>query len=132
MLHLFNLTKNSIHDTYQINELASRDYRGKIDLRLFNDKIYSTVRLVFGDELEQLHTGAGFYAYKLTGRLATRQEKARLGRLIVRRIPELIPAIKSYPLRDPEPLRTCRKLFQCVKAKKRLAEILAQIATLVG
>ena len=71
--------------------------------------------------------GAGerlrFYTYKLNGRLATRQEKARLGRLIVRRIPELIPAIKSYPLSEPEQLRPCRKLFQSVKAKKRLTEI---------
>lgn len=132
MLYLFNLNHKSILDTYQINELASRDYRGKIDLRLFDDKIYSTVRLVFGDELEQLHTGARFYAYKLTGRLATRQEKARLGRLIVKQIPELIPAIKSYPLSVPELLRPCRKLFQSVKTKKRLTEILAQIAALVG
>ena len=62
------------------------------------------------------HIGPGFYAYKLNGRLATRQEKARLGRLIVRRIPELIPAIKSYPLSEPEQLRPCRKLFQSVKA----------------
>lgn len=132
MLHLFNLTQKSIHNSYQINELASRDYRGKIDLRQFEEKIYSTVRFVFGEELEQLHIGAGFYAYKLNGRLATRQEKARLGRLIVRQIPALIPAIKSYPLSVPERLRPCRKLFQSVKAKKRLAEIVAQIAALVG
>ena len=57
-------------------------------------------------------------------------EKARLGRLIVRRIPELIPAIKSYPLSEPELLRPCRKLFQSVKAKKRLTEIEALIAAL--
>ena len=50
------------------------------------------------------------------------------GRLIVRIIPELIPAIKSYPQRYPEELRTCRKLFQCVKAKKRLAKVSLQIS----
>lgn len=53
-----------------------------------------------------------------------------MGRLIVRRIPELTPAIKSYPLSEPELLRPCRKLFQSVKAKKRLTEIVALIAAL--
>lgn len=53
-----------------------------------------------------------------------------MGRLIVRRIPELTPAIKSYPLSEPELLRPCRKLFQSVKAKKRLTEIEALITTL--
>jgi hypothetical protein len=75
------------------------------------------------------HIGPGFYAYKLNGRLATRQEKARLGRLIVRRIPELIPAIKSYPQRTGA-AATLSKLFQSVKAKKRLTEIVALIAAL--
>lgn len=123
MLHLFSLIKNSIHNAYQTNELVSRNHREQLDLRLFEDKINGALSSVFGDELEHVHIGSGFYAYKLNGRLATRQEKARLGRLIVRRIPELIPAIKSYPLCQPELLRPCRKLFQCVKAKKRLAEI---------
>jgi hypothetical protein len=123
MLHSFNLIKNSIHNSFQANELVSRDYREQLDLRLFDDKINDALSSVFGDELEQVHIGPGFYAYKLNGRLATRQEKARLGRLIVRRIPELIPAIKSYPLSEPELLRPCRKLFQSVKAKKRLTEI---------
>ena len=130
MLYLFNLNHKSTLDTYQINELASRDYRGKIDLRRFDDKINGALSSFFGDELEQVHIGPAFYAYKLNGRLATRQEKARLGRLIVRRIPELIPAIRSYPLSEPEQLRPCRKLFQSVKAKKRLTEIEALIAAL--
>ena len=101
-----------------------------LDLRLFDDKINGALSSVFGDDLEHVHIGPGFYAYKLNGRLATRQEKARLGRLIVRRIPELIPAIKSYPLSEPEQLRPCRKLFQSVKAKKRLTEIEALITAL--
>lgn len=117
-------------DDYQTNQLVSRDYREQIDLRRFDDKINGALSSFFGDELEQVHIGPAFYAYKLNGRLATRQEKARLGRLIVRRIPELIPAIKSYPLSEPEQLRPCRKLFQSVKAKKRLTEIEALIAAL--
>ena len=67
MLHLFNLIQNSIHNSYQINELVSREHREQIDLRQFDDKIHSSLRLVFGDELEQLHIGTGFYAYKLNG-----------------------------------------------------------------
>ena len=130
MFHSFNLVKYSILDFYQANELVSRDYREQIDLRLFDDKINGALSSVFGDDLEHVHIGPGFYAYKLNGRLATRQEKARLGRLIVRRIPELIPAIKSYPLSEPEQLRPCRKLFQSVKAKKRLTEIEALITAL--
>ena len=85
-------------DDYQANELVSCDYREQLDLRRFDDKINGALMFVFGEDLEHVHIGPGFYAYKLNGRLATRQEKARLGRLIVRRIPELIPAIKSYPL----------------------------------
>ena len=127
MLHLFSLIKNLIHNFYQTNELVSRNHREQLDLHLFEDKINGALSSVFGDDLEHVYIGSGFYAYKLNGRLATRREKARLGRLIVRRIPELIPAIKSYPLSEPELLRPCRKLFQSVKAKKRLAEILALI-----
>ena len=130
MFHSFNLVKYSILDFYQANELVSRDYREQIDLRRFDDKINDALMFVFGEDFEDVHIGPGFYAYKLNGRLATRREKARLGRLIVRRIPELIPAIKSYPLSKPELLRPCRKLFQSVKAKKRLTEIEALIAAL--
>jgi hypothetical protein len=130
MSHLFSLIKNSIDNSYQANELVSRNYREQLDLRLFEDKINGALMFVFGEDLEHVHVGPGFYAYKLNGRLATRKEKARLGRLIVRRIPELIPAIKSYPLSEPELLRPCRKLFQSVKAKKRLTEIQALIAAL--
>ena len=130
MFHSFNLVKYSIHDFYQANELVSLKYREQIDLRQFDDKINDALMFVFGEDFEHVHIGPGFYAYKLNGRLATRQEKARLGRLIVRRIPELIPAIKSYPLSEPELLRPCRKLFQSVKAKKRLTEIEALIAAL--
>ena len=130
MFYLNDSTFNSTTNNHQINEIVSLNHREQIDLRLFDDKINGALSSFFGDELEQVHIGPAFYAYKLNGRLATRQEKARLGRLIVRQIPELIPAIKSYPLSEPEPLRPCRKLFQSVKAKKRLTEIEALITAL--
>ncbi|MFM5363604.1 hypothetical protein ACET98_21240 [Aeromonas veronii] len=56
--------------------------------------------------------------YKLNGRLVTRWELARLVRLIVRHIPELITAIKSYTLSEQELLLPCLKLFQSVEKKK--------------
>ncbi|MFQ2377540.1 hypothetical protein ACK31I_18335 [Aeromonas caviae] len=128
MLCLFNLTKNSIIDKYQINELVSRDYRDGIDLSLFQLAIRRALKAVFGTDLETVVVEQQFYAYKLKNRMATRKEKGQLGRFIVRTIPAFIPAIKSYPLRYPEELRNCRRLFQCVKAKKRLAEIVPLIA----
>ena len=77
MFHSFNLVKYSILDFYQANELVSRDYREQIDLRQFDDKINDALMFVFGEDFEQVHIGPAFYAYKLNGRLATRQEKAR-------------------------------------------------------
>ena len=121
MINLLNLIINK-EDAYQGNELVSRDHREKLDLNSFEERIYRALRSIFGTELDDVFIGERFYAYKLKRRLATRKEKVKLGRLIVRIIPELIPAIRSYPQRYPEELRTCRKLFQCVKAKKRLAE----------
>ena len=114
-------------DAYQINEIVSRDHREKFDLNSFEGRIYHALRSIFGAELDDVRIGDQFYAYKLKRRLATRKEKVQLGRLIVRVIPELIPAIMSYPKRHPEELRSCRKLFQCVKAKKRLAKVTLQI-----
>ena len=32
MLHSFNLIKNPIHNSFQANELVSRDYREQLDL----------------------------------------------------------------------------------------------------
>ncbi|UCM58420.1 MULTISPECIES: hypothetical protein [Aeromonas] len=126
MINLLNLIINKTN-VYHVNELVSRDHREKFDLNSFEERINRALRSIFGAELDDVFIGDRFYAYKLKRRLATRKEKVQLGRLIVRIIPELIPAIRSYPQRYPEELRTCRRLFQCVKAKKRLAEILALI-----
>lgn len=126
MIKISNLFINPI-DAYQVNEIVSRDHREKFDLNSFEERINRALRSIFGAELDDVFIGDQFYAYKLKRRLATRKEKAQLGRLIVRIIPELIPAIKSYPQRYPEELRTCRRLFQCMKAKKRLAEIVPLI-----
>ena len=125
MINLLNLINNKTN-TYQVNELVSRDHREKLDLNSFEERIYRALRSMFGAELDEVLIGERFYAYKLKLRLATRKEKVKLGRLIVRTIPELIPAIMSYPKRHPEELRTCRKLFQCVRAKKRLAKVSLQ------
>ena len=127
MINLLNLITNKEH-AYQVNELVSRDHREKLDLNSFEERIYRALRSIFGAELDDVRIGDRFYAYKLKRRLATRKEKVKLGRLIVRIIPELIPAIRSYPQRYPEELRTCRKLFQCVKSKKRLAKVSLQIS----
>lgn len=127
MINLLNLIINK-EDAYQVNELVSRDHREKLDLNSFEERIYRALRSIFGTELDDVFIGERFYAYKLKRRLATRKEKVKLGRLIVRIIPELIPAIRSYPQRYPEELRTCRKLFQCVKSKKRLAKVSLQIS----
>lgn len=127
MIQISNLFINPI-DAYQINELVSRDHRERFDLNSFEGNIHRALRSIFGTELDDVFIGDRFYAYKLKRRLATRKEKVKLGRLIVRIIPELIPAIRSYPQRYPEELRTCRKLFQCVKAKKRLAKVSLQIS----
>ena len=126
MINLLNLITNK-EDTYQVNELVSRDHRENFDLNSIEERIYRALRSIFGAELDEVLIGDRFYAYKLKQRLATRKEKVQLGRLIVRTIPGLIPAIMSYPKRYPEELRTCRKLFQCVKAKTRLAEIGPQL-----
>ena len=126
MINLLNLIVNKTN-AYQVNELVSRDHRENFDLNSIEERIYRALRSIFGAELDEVLIGDRFYAYKLKQRLATRKEKVQLGRLIVRTIPELIPAIMSYPKRYPEELRTCRKLFQCVKAKKRLAEIGPQL-----
>lgn len=127
MINLSNLIINQI-DAYQVNELVSRDHREKFDLNSFEGRFYRALISIFGAELDDVLIGDRFYAYKLKRRLATRKEKVQLGRLIVRIIPELISAIRSYPKRHPEELRTCRKLFQCVKAKKRLAKVSLQIS----
>ena len=127
MINLLNLIINK-EDAYQVNELVSRDHREKLDLNSFEERIYRALISIFGAELDDVRIGDRFYAYKLKRRLATRKEKVKLGRLIVRTIPELIPAIRSYPKLRPEELRTCRKLFQCVKAKKRLAKVSLQIS----
>lgn len=120
MLYLLNLTSNPIIEKYQINELVSHYYREGIDLRLFQLAIRRALKEVFGTDLEKVVVEQQFYAYKLKNRMATRKEKGRLGRLIVRTIPAFNPAIKSYPLRYPERFRT-------VKAKGRLAKIYQQI-----
>ena len=127
MINLLNLIINKAN-VYHVNELVSRDHREKFDLNSFEGRIYRALISIFGAELDDVLIGDRFYAYKLKRRLATRKEKVKLGRLIVRIIPELIPAIMSYPKRHPEELRTCRKLFQCVKAKKRLAKVSLQIS----
>lgn len=127
MINLLNLIVNKTN-VYHVNELVSRDHREKFDLNSFEERINRALRSIFGAELDDVLIGDRFYAYKLKRRLATRTEKVKLGRLIVRIIPELIPAIMSYPKRHPEELRTCRKLFQCVKAKKRLAKVSLQIS----
>ena len=127
MINLLNLIVNKTN-VYHVNELVSRDHREKFDLNSFEERINRALRSIFGAELDDVRIGDRFYAYKLKRRLATRTEKDKLGRLIVRIIPELIPAIRSYPQRYPEELRSCRKLFQCVKAKKRLAKVSLQIS----
>lgn len=127
MIKISSLFINPI-DAYQVNEIVSRDHREKFDLNSFEERINRALRSIFGAELDDVFIGERFYAYKLKRRLATRKEKVQLGRLIVRKIPELIPAIRSYPKRYPEELRTCRKLFQCVRAKKRLAKVSVQIS----
>ena len=127
MINLLNLIINNAN-VYHVNELVSRDHREKFDLNSFEERINRALRSIFGAELDDVRIGDRFYAYKLKRRLATRKEKVKLGRLIVRIIPELIPAIMSYPKRHPEELRACRKLFQCVKAKKRLAKVSLQIS----
>ncbi|MFQ2616845.1 hypothetical protein [Aeromonas sp. R7-1] len=127
MINLLNLIINKTN-VYHVNELVSRDHREKFDLNSFEERINRALRSIFGAELDDVFIGDRFYAYKLKRRLATRKEKVQLGRLIVRIIPELIPAIRSYPQRYPEELRTCRRLFQCVKAKKRLAKVSLQIS----
>ncbi|MGN5084494.1 hypothetical protein ACTG2F_17415 [Aeromonas sp. 31P] len=126
MINLLNLIINKTN-IYHVNELVSRDHREKFDLNSFEERINRALRSIFGAELDEVIIGDQFYAYKLKQRLATRKEKVQLGRLIVRIIPELIPAIRSYPKRHPEELRTCRKLFQRVKAKGRLTDIMRLI-----
>ncbi len=127
MINISNLFINQI-DAYQVNELVSRDHREKFDSNSFEERIYRALTSIFGAELDEVLIGERFYAYKLKRRLATRKEKVKLGRQIVRIIPELIPAIRSYPQRYPEEFRSCRRLFQCVKAKKRLAKITLHIS----
>lgn len=126
MIQLSNLFINPM-DVYQINEIVSRDHREKFDLNSFEERINRALRSIFDAELDDVLIGDRFYAYKLKRRLATRKEKVQLGRLIVRKIPELIPAIRSYPKRYPEELRTSRRLFQCVKAKRRLTNVIQLI-----
>ncbi|MCY9810179.1 hypothetical protein [Aeromonas caviae] len=94
MINLLNLIINK-EDAYQVNELVSRDHREKLDLNSFEERIYRALISIFGAELDDVRIGDRFYAYKLKRRLATRKEKVKLGRLIVRIIPELIPAIMS-------------------------------------
>ncbi len=127
MIKISNLFIN-LMDAYQINEIVSCTHREMFNLNSFDGRIYRALSSIFGAELDDVRIGDQFYAYKLKRRLATRKEKVKLGRLIVRTIPELIPAIRSYPKLRPEELRTCRKLFQCVKAKKRLAKVSLQIS----
>ena len=127
MINLLNLIVNKTN-VYHVNELVSRDHREKFDLNSFEERINRALRSIFGAELDDVLIGNQFYAYKLKRRRATRKEKVQLGKLIVRIIPELIPAIRSYPQRYPEELRTCRRLFQCMKAKKRLANVTLHIS----
>lgn len=127
MLNMSSLIINPI-EVYHVNELISRDHRELFDLCSFEERIHRVLRTIFGAELNDVIIGERFYAYKLKQRLATRKEKVQLGRQIVRTIPELIPAIRSYPQRYPEELRTCRRLFQCMKAKKRLANVTLHIS----
>jgi len=112
---------------YQINELVSALHRDQIDLRTHRPALEQALQTVFGSDLKRVVVNRRFYAYSLKRRKATCKEKMLLGQQVARTIPALIPAIKSYPLRFPEALRTCRRLFQCVKAKKRLAEIGTQL-----
>lgn len=104
MINLLSLLINKTN-AYQVNELVSRDHREKLDLNSFEERINRALISIFGAELDDVRIGDRFYAYKLKQRLATRTEKVQLGRLIVRTIPELIPAIMSYPKRHPEELR---------------------------
>ena len=127
MIQISSLFINPI-DVYHINEIVSCTHREMFNLNSFEERIHRALTSIFGAELDDFIIGNQFYAYKLKRRRATRKEKVQLGRLIVRIIPELIPAIRSYPQRYPEELRTCRKLFQCVKAKKRLAKVSLQIS----
>ncbi|MEJ6016050.1 hypothetical protein [Aeromonas caviae] len=112
---------------YQINELVSASHRDQIDLRAYRRALELTLQAVFGFDLQRVVVKRRFYAYSLKDRKATRREKMLLGQRVVLAIPALIPAIKSYPLRYPEAFRTSRRLFQYVKAKKRLAEIGPQL-----
>ncbi|MFQ2112670.1 hypothetical protein ACK337_10035 [Aeromonas veronii] len=112
---------------YQINELVSASHRDQIDLRAYRRALERALQTVFGSELKRIVVKRRFYAYSLKGRKATRKEKMLLGQRVVFAIPALLPAIKSYPLRYPEAFRTSRRLFQYVKAKKRLADIGPQL-----
>ena len=83
--NIFNLYKDIVEkqmganliinkeDAYQVNELVSRDHREKLDLNSFEERIYRALRSIFGAELDDVHIGDRFYAYKLKRRLATRQ-----------------------------------------------------------
>ena len=108
---------------YQINELVSASHRDQIDLRAYHRALELALQAVFGFDLERAVVKRRFYAYSLKDRKATRREKMLLGQQVVLAIPALIPAIRSYPLRYPEAFRTSRRLFQYVKAKRRLVEI---------
>lgn len=127
MLHQLTLAFNYNIIGYQVNELVNKEYRKKVDLRTYESDIRRVLHFIFGEELKNVIIEQQFYAYKLKKRISTRKEKVQLGRMIVRNIPQLNSAIKSYPLRYPEHLRTCRRLFQCMKAKGRLAEATRQI-----
>jgi hypothetical protein len=117
MINLLNLIVNKTN-VYHVNELVSRDHREKFDLNSFEERINRALRSIFGAELDDVRIGDRFYAYKLKQRLATRTEKVQLGRLIVRTIPELIPAIMSYPKRHPEELRACRKIVPMCESEE--------------
>ncbi|WP_421279049.1 hypothetical protein [Aeromonas veronii] len=108
---------------YQINELVSASHRDQIDLRAYRRALELVLQTIFGFDLKRVVVKRRFYAYSLKDRKATRKEKMLLGQRVVLAIPALLPAIKSYPLRYPEAFRTNRRLFQYVKAKRRLVEI---------
>ena len=108
---------------YQINEFFCALHRDQIDLRPYRRELEHALQAVFGSDLKHVVVMRWFYAYSLKGRMATRKEKMRLGQRVIMTIPAFKPAIKSFPLRYPEEFRTSRRLFQYVKAKKRLAEI---------
>ena len=112
---------------YQLNELYCALQRDQIDLRPYRRELEHALQAVFGSDLKYVVVKRRFYAYSLKGRTATRKEKMRLGQRVIMTIPAFKPAMKSYPLRYPEEFRTSRRLFQYVKAKKRLAEIGPQL-----